>query len=245
MSTINRSLKPYPSVGIGLVDTSSVDAWVPTDMTQAIAWYKAKLMTGFADNDPLSTVEDFIGSFDGTASGARRPLYKTNAGDPYIHFTGGMDLMTTITNAFTDFAVIVVVEFDALASARRLIDKNYLTGFWTGNAPGVSFNNLGGGIQEGSIPYGAYVTITTGVRYAFLFERNGSVKRIRINGSQSTVACSATACDSTPLQIGGNAGGAGDLTAKIFEIIICDNNLTTPDDTNLNTYMLSEYGLNF
>src|SRR5688572_24082118 len=61
---------------------------VPGDLASLVHHVRAKSIAGVADGDPLGTWEDLEGSGDLSSTGANRPTFHTNAGNPYVQFDG-------------------------------------------------------------------------------------------------------------------------------------------------------------
>jgi len=81
--------------------TTEVILWTPSELGSAVkVWLQADAITGLADNDPISTWVNSIGSNDFTGSGGSRPVYKTNIldGKPVMRSSGGK-LMTSGSSA--------------------------------------------------------------------------------------------------------------------------------------------------
>jgi hypothetical protein len=69
--------------------------WLPSDLTNLIAWYKADAISGLSNNDPVSTWSDSSTSgWNATASSGSRPTYITAAQNslPIVRFSGSNHL---------------------------------------------------------------------------------------------------------------------------------------------------------
>ena len=92
----------------------------------------------------------------------------------------------------------------------RLIDKNYLNGFWLGKDASTS-NSWGGGVREGSIPFGIFISLTDG-QWNFLTSiRSSTTHTLYGNGITNTASNTvpSTALDTTSLLIAQYIGGGG------------------------------------
>jgi hypothetical protein len=69
---------------------------------------------------------------------------------------------------------------------RRLIDFDYITGFWLGRY--ASSDNWGGGIIEPNSPYGIYLPFTNGQWHYLVSIRNGSTHTLYGDGITSTTS---------------------------------------------------------
>jgi hypothetical protein len=142
-----------------------------------------------------------LGTFNGTLVSG--PTWGVDG----IIFDGSNDVITTsLTTQFTDFTAMATAKINVGAVvAARIIDKNFSTGFWLGKA--FADNQAGGGVREGSTPYGRYVSCTEGVYNTLFSTRGGTTHSIYKNGS-STVATgtvTSTALSSDSVSFGGSS----------------------------------------
>jgi len=142
-----------------------------------------------------------LGTFNGTLVSG--PTWGVDG----IIFDGSNDVITTsLTTQFTDFTAMATARINAGAGvASRIIDKNFSTGFWLGKA--FADNQAGGGVREGSTPFGRYVSCTEGVYNTLFSTRGGTTHSIYKNGS-STVATgtvTSTALSSDSVSFGGSS----------------------------------------
>lgn len=140
-----------------------------------------------------------LGTFNGTLVSG--PTWGVDG----IIFDGSNDVITTsLTTQFTDFTAMATARINVGAGvASRIIDKNFSTGFWLGKA--FADNQAGGGVREGSTPFGRYVSCTEGVYNTLFSTRSGTTHSIYKNGS-STVATgtvTSTALSSDSVSFGG------------------------------------------
>jgi hypothetical protein len=101
-----------------------------------------------------------------------------------IVFDGSDDYISTTYNAaLTDFTVCIWFKADGTTpAAGRLLDKDYISGFWLGkNVSGVT-NSWGGGIRESSTPYGIYITLIDGQWNFLTSTRLGTTHTLYGNG---------------------------------------------------------------
>jgi hypothetical protein len=117
-------------------------------------------------------------------------------------------VQTSYGPTFTDFTVSLWFKDNNSVQFGRLIDKNYIGGFWLGRN-GSTANSWGGGIQEASGPYGIYLTLTDGQWHFLTSIRSGTTHILYGDGINNTTSntVSATALDSTTLAIGAWSGG--------------------------------------
>jgi len=142
-----------------------------------------------------------LGTFNGTLTNG--PTWGVDG----IVFDGSNDVITTsLTTQFTDFTAMATARINVgSGNASRIIDKNFSTGFWLGKA--FVNNQAGGGVREGSTPFGRYVSCTEGVYNSLFSTRGGTTHSIYKNGS-STVATGtvvSTALSSDAVSFGGSS----------------------------------------
>jgi hypothetical protein len=127
-----------------------------------------------------------------------------------IVFDGSNDNISTNYNSqLTNFTVCVWFKTSDSSNpgAARIIDKNYISGFWIGkNSTGAS-NSWGGGVLESSPPYGRYITLTDGQWHFLVSTRLGTTHTIYGDGITNSTSgtVSSTALSTTSLTIAGGA----------------------------------------
>ena len=115
--------------GLSVVEwsvTTEAVLWDPTYLGSAvIAWLDADAITGLANNDPVSTWVNSIGSNDFTGSGAARPQYKTNLLDskPVVRFSSSqlMTSASSIANWANKRGCVVGVLYPTLSGFGQVI----------------------------------------------------------------------------------------------------------------------------
>ena len=137
-----------------------------------------------------------LGTFNGTLVSG--PTWGADG----VVFDGSNDVITTsLTTQFTDF------------------DKNFATGFWLGKA--FVNNQAGGGVREGSTPFGRYVSCQEGVYNTLFSTRGGTTHSIYKNGSSTvatgTVASTALSSDSVSF------GGSGNFLFGTISFTLISN----------------------
>lgn len=210
------------------------DAWSPADISSAIHWYKTRLET-YANDDPVGTFTDQIGSADLTSTGTERPLFKTNSGDPYLEFDGINDKLVGTVESLTDGTIIFIMEFIADTG----YDAMYVGGFMWANAGGSAAfqpftpNNQYVGGYPRSFPSG---------NVSLFIERVGSTQTVRKDGSEQSGSVTPSAGDTT-FAISGNVLFAGFTTINVRELIVCNAGITAGEFADLAAYLFAEYGV--
>jgi hypothetical protein len=113
-------------------------------------------------------------------------------------------LFPSLTNAFGDFTACLWFKASAtIDNHERLIDKNYVNGFWIGRNGTGAPNLWGGGVRESVAPYGIFVTLPDGQWNHICSIRSGTTHFIIGNGgavsTSNTVSSSALSADTTAL----------------------------------------------
>jgi len=99
-------------------------------------------------------------------------------------FNGAQEITTPINDALGNFTVEVWFKDDGVVRGyERLVDKDFQQGFWLGRN-GTTPNSWGGGVREGSPPYGVFVTLTDGVWHQLVSVRNGGIHYIYGDGGR-------------------------------------------------------------
>ncbi len=148
---------------------------------------------------------------NGTINGAKPDGGKVGQA---LSFNGTNNSVTTSLNTqFNDFTVSLWFKDDGVIQTyERLVDKNYVGGFWLGRN-GSTANSWGGGILESSGPYGIFGTFPDGRWNHLVSVRSGTSHILYANGVQvnsNTVA--STALDTTAVTIGnGTTNQAGGM----------------------------------
>jgi hypothetical protein len=220
-------------------ESTEAGAFDPSDIPSIVHWWKASSLA-LADNDPVSTLEDLIGSADLTASGSARPTYKANAGDPYLEFDGVDDkLEATLSALSSDFTYVMVVEYVADgADYERFFDDGVVACF-----PTVAIGrHLYATINGSGADNAAFPAAPSGV-VGLLVEGVGtpaSTVTLRYDGVETTGAGSGAAGTGTALKVG--TDGSVFMNMRLREFMQFNNDLTGPQFTDLEAYVLAEYG---
>ena len=142
---------------------------------------------------------------NGTCSGSSCPTWTTQGKfDGAYNFDGNDRIGTSITTAYTDFAVEVWFKDNGdNLQYERLADKSYTNCFWLGRNSNTP-NSWGGGVRETGGAYGIFVTLKDGEWHQIVSVRQGTTHYIYGDGGQVIASnpVSSSACDSTPLAIG-------------------------------------------
>lgn len=118
----------------------------------------------------------------GTCSGTACPTIVAGNFGNAVKFSSAQKITTPITTALNDFTVEVWFKDDGIIGAHeRLVDKNFVSGFWMGRN-GFSPNSWGGGVLEPNAPWGIFVNLTDGVWHQIVSVRKGTTHYIYGDG---------------------------------------------------------------
>jgi hypothetical protein len=124
------------------------------------------------------------------------PTYSSLAGG-VISFDGGDDFIEvpSISSISGDFTVGVWFYTTATPNGnyKRLVDFDFRNGFWLGR--NANTYTWGGGIKEGSLPYGIYLPFTNGEWHYLVSIRSGSTHILYGDGITSTISNTVTSGD--------------------------------------------------
>lgn len=140
---------------------------------------------GYGSNINIATFDSATNSFNFPANNANY-MASTYSGQP------------------TDFTLEVWFKDDGSARTHeRLVDKNYVSGFWLGRNASTA-NQWGGGIMETISPYGIFLTLTDTQWHFITSIRSGTTHTLYGDGIANTTSNTVTgnALDSTALTIG-------------------------------------------
>lgn len=194
---------PTPMVGQG-------GSWSFARLTQAKHWWKAPI-AGAADNDPVSSFADLIGSANMSGSGSTRPLYKTGSGSPYLHFDGVDDKLTFTNTMSGDFSMFAIFQYFAKKAYGILLSN-------TAANMQVSYDNTNNALFFQRA--GGFGTLTRPIPAAptgFLavyIEHVGNNGKMRVNSSETTGTI-ASAPFGNSMLIGEYSGAPGTYQGDI------------------------------
>lgn len=124
------------------------------------------------------------------------PTYSSSNGG-VISFDGSNDFIEvpSISSISGDFTVGVWFYTTATPTVyySRLVDFDFRNGFWLGR--NANTYTWGGGIKEGSLPYGIYLPFTNGEWHYLVSIRSGSTHILYGDGITSTVSNTVTSGD--------------------------------------------------
>ena len=161
--------------------------------------------------DKASTTWKDISSGGNNGTLTNGPTYNTGSGGSIVFDGTNAHVTTTFNTQLTNFTVCLWFRptDSTNPTYARLLDKNYGGGFWLGK--GTSANSWGGGVLEGSSPFGRYLTLTDGQWNFLVSIRSGITHTLYGNGITNTTSgtVSSNALDTTNLMIARYIDGGG------------------------------------
>lgn len=164
-----------------------------------------------------------------------------------IVFDGVNDYVnTSLITSYGDFTVGIWFKHTGnLIAYQRLIDKNYINGFWIGRNSSAA-NSWGGGVRESLSPYGRYITLVDGQWHYIVSRREGTTHTIFGDGITNTVngTVSSTALNNNNILIGRSDQVATDsMAGNISQIQIYNRALSASEILQNFNATKTRYGL--
>jgi hypothetical protein len=203
---------------------------------------KSNSYSGFGN-----TIFDLSGSgFTGTLTNG--PTFSGLNGGTIV-FDGVDDFIdvSSISSISGDFTVGIWFYTTATSDIyyRRLIDFDYITGFWLGRY--ASSDNWGGGIIEPNSPYGIYLPFTNGQWHYLVSIRNGSTHTLYGDGITSTTSNTVSTgnlSSATKLKIASQPTGSNQFfNGRIAQVQLYNRALTQQEVLQNYNATKSRFGL--
>ena len=119
----------------------------------------------------------------------------TDGGRMVFDGTSNNRVQTNFFPNFSDITVCVWFKDNGSSAYGRLMDKDFINGFWLGRNGGVA-NSWSGGIQEAGGPYGIFITLQDAQWHFIVSTRSGTTHTIYGDGITNKVFNTVT---NTPL----------------------------------------------
>ena len=231
---------------------SSASTPKDVDVANLLLWYAADKETSYVNGNSVSTMANLtvgVGGSNATAF-STGPAYVTNVLNslPVYRFNNN-GCRTTSSYSFTNFTFYVIFKnTSGTDSYERLVDHDYANGFWLGRNSSTA-NSFGGGVREGSDPYGVFVTAQDGQWNIIGNQRDGTTHNMWNNGdftNKSSNTVTATATTSTRVGIGGYHDGSGTQQAAnidIAEIVFYQSALSLSNRQLIEGYLAHKWAL--
>lgn len=220
------------------------------DVANLLLWYAADKEVSYANGQSVSTMTNLTtGGSNATAFGTG-PTYVTNVLNslPIYRFDNN-PVRTTASYSFTDFTFYVVFKNTSGAeSYERLVDQDYVNGFWFGRENNNA-NTFGGGVREGSPPYGVFVNTATDDQWNIIAnQRDNITHNVWNNGdfaNRASNSVSSTATTTNVVGIGGwyNNNSQQARNIDIAEIVFYQSALDSTERNLIEGYLAHKWGL--
>jgi hypothetical protein len=155
-------------------------------------------------------------------------------------------VQTNYNPTFTDFTVCVWYKDNGSSIYGRLVDNNYINGFWLGKN-GTTPNQWGGGIKESPSPFGIYLTLPDSQWHFLTSVRSGTTHTIYGDGITNKISntVSAAALSGTSIAIGEwSGGGTGQIfKGSIPQVLIYSRAITEAEIMQIFNATKGKYGL--
>ena len=223
----------------------------PSDIqsTNLLLWYAANQEISYSNGNAVSTMTNFGVGANSTAF-TTGPTYTTNILNslPVFRFNNNNGVRTSTSYSLNNWTVLLVFRNTSGAeSYERLMDHDYINGFWFGRN-NTAASSFGGGVKETSEPYGRFVTATDSQWNIIGNQRNGTTHNIWNNGFWSTKATGTvnnTATTNSAIGIGawGSNGTQPAINIDIAEVIFYNTALSDSDREKIEGYLAWKYSL--
>ena len=219
----------------GQVDSRIYGGWTPMKIDGCVAWLAADRLTGFSDDDPISTwTDETSNEYEWTQSTtAEKPLYKTNQqnGLPGVYFDVTDDNLEgelVVTNPCTIF--VVYERTSSTGTFRRALSgsNNWLVG------PYQTYHQY----FNGSWIVGP--SIVTGVPVYATVVQKATGGEFWINGVSQGSNSATTAPGTLGLIYGAYTEFLG---GHIFEVIVYNVELSTTNRETIQTYLSEKWDI--
>jgi hypothetical protein len=246
-------LKQYIERDLGLFQSFTTTLTpINVDGTNLLLWYAADQETSYSNGNTVNTITNLSGSASGSNATpfSAGPIYTTDTLNslPVYRFNN-TGCRTTSNYSFTNFTFYIVFNNTSGANSyERLVDHDFVNGFWLGRNSSTA-NSFGGGVRESSDPYGVFVTAQDGQWNIIGNQRDSTTHNIWNNGNftaRSSNTVTATATNSTRVGIGGYADGGGEQQAAnidIAEIVFYQSALSLSNREKIEGYLAWKWGL--
>ena len=237
---------------ITATDTVQERPWTPADLsTGAALWLDANDASSFTITD--GRVEEWRDRSGNNRhvrqnTPSARPVREANLvnGKAAVRWDGSYRSLRTTTNlTLNDFDLFVVFRDTGAQNFERLVDHDYVSGFWLGR-DNTNVNSWRSGVREPTAPYGRAVNLPDGQWHLIQSGRAGNQHTIRGNGGNGvTGTVDGTATANGPLALGGYANGTSDqslMNGDIAEVILVPAALGVEDRQRLEGYLAHRWG---
>lgn len=220
------------------------------DVANLLLWYAADHEVAYANGQSVSTMTNLTGIGSNATAFGTGPTYVTNILNslPIYRFANN-PCRTASSYSFTDFTFYVVFKnTSGEESYERLVDQDYQNGFWFGRQNNNA-NTFGGGVREGSDPYGVFVnTATDGQWNIIANQRDNITHNVWNNGDFANRASNSVVSTATTSNVVGIGGWYNNTTQQaqnidIAEIVFYQSALDSTERNLIEGYLAHKWGL--
>ena len=157
---------------------------------------------------------------------------------------GNAYVNTNFTTALGDFTAIAIYKCNSSTASgayQRVLDKSFSNGFYIGRN-GTTSNAWGGGVKDGSSPFGIFATYTdTQFQMIGLSRFGTSIKLWNKGDVVNSKTGNGTAMDTTALRIGRDPSVSYGLNGFVSAVFIYNKEMTAAEMTQIYQYYSSRY----
>lgn len=214
-------------------------------------WLQADSFKNIIDNSaiPFWLDQSRQGNHAVQETVGNQPKFRTNIinGKPAIQYDGSNScLITANSDAVTDYSIFIVFKDDGVASSyERLIDKDYVSGFYIGRDSNLP-NSFRSGYQETSAPYGIANTFSDAQPHILSTTKSGAVRKLFSDGAgmvSDTVTSTGTSSSKYGIGCYQDGSGSQKLGGYIAEVIIYNTALSDTDRQRVERYLGAKYNI--
>lgn len=255
-----RPLHPFGDASL-LVSQRRVSAWTPAyPIFQLSAWFEASTSSCFtdtggttavtADGDLVACIKDPYGTIIATqATSGKRPLYRPNAGRPYIEFDGIDDFLVSSSAVFTDtggrHSAIAAFRLDVTTGVQNIVDGDDVTRVSqllrsnAGTPETIAFNTAVTPFTDSA----AALSATTNTVLSEITNSTSTEVFVNGTGNGSTAVTGSLQAGSARMTIGGIGGGSAAqyLDGRVYGFAVWKGALGTADHASAVSYFQALY----
>lgn len=224
----------------GVWSTTTSNAFVPSSVAGLIAWFRADLLTGLANADPISTWTDLSGNGNNlTASSTARPTYRTAVinGKAVARFDGVNDYMTrTYGAALTQPTTIFIVYKAATLEQTVIIDGLGSSRHSILTESGTNYLRMYAGTTI--VGTTAFTTAAAVVSATF----SGAASDMRLNGT-TIITGNPGSQTMSGINLGADPGFSYFFDGDIAEVLIYNSALSLADRQYVERALGTFYGV--
>jgi hypothetical protein len=154
-------------------------------------------------------------------------------------------ISTSYGPQLNDFTVIGWFKSNSGGSYNRVVDKDFASGMWIGRRSNIS-NSWGGGVREGSFPFGRYITLADNQWHMIVSKRDGTTHTIYGDGVTNFISgtVSASSLSTTTFAFGTWSSNLNErFTGNISQMLIYNRALSNQEIQYIFESLRGRYGI--